>query len=90
MPRNVLTLSLSEEEGGGLLQPPPPFQIFPRTIFAFLLRLPYGQFTHPLSRYPNIYEKNFKFFAVEKVGGWGEGVATSPPSWEGRGGSKNK
>ena len=56
----------------------PPFPIFPRTIFAFLLRLPYGQFTHPLSRHPCIYEKKFsKIFAVEKVGG-GE-VATTPP-----------
>ena len=27
----------------GLLNaPPPPFRIFPRTIFAFLIRLPYG------------------------------------------------
>ena len=65
---------LSQEEGGGgLLQP--PFQIFPRNIFAFLLRLPYGQFTHPMSRYPYIYEKNFsKLFAVKNVGGW-EGMA---------------
>ena len=40
----------------------PPFRIFPRAVFAFLLRLPYGPFTHPLSRYPCIYEKIFKKF----------------------------
>ena len=46
----------------GELLHPPPFWIFPHIIFAFLLRLPYGQFTHPLSRYPCIYDKNFKKF----------------------------
>ena len=60
---------LSQE--GRLLQPP-PFRIFPRTIFAFLLRLPYGQFTHPLSRYPCIYEKIFqKFLPWKKLRGGG-------------------
>ena len=72
--KRVVISPLSQEEGGGLLQS--PFRIFPRTIFAFLLRLPYGQFTHPLSRYPCIYEKKFQTFCREKscgVGGWGGG-----------------
>ena len=55
-----------------LLQTPPPFWIFPRTILTFLLRLPYVQFSHPLSRYPCIYEKKFqkfsKIFALKKLG----------------------
>ena len=56
----------------------PPFRIFPRAVFAFFLRLPFGQLTNPLSRCPSIYEKIFqKFFAVKQVGG--RGVATSPP-----------
>ena len=56
--------------GGGCCNP--PFRIFPRTIFAFMLRLPYGQFTHPLSRYPCIYEKKFqKFLPWKKLGGGG-------------------
>ena len=71
----ILTLSLRR---GGCCNP--PFPIFPRTIFAFLLRLPYGQFTHPLSRHPCIYEKNFqKFLPWKKLGG-GE-VATTPPRY---------
>ena len=54
--------------------------IFPRTIFAFLLKLPYGQFTHPLSRYPCIYEKNFqKFLRWKKFGGGGGGCNSPPP-----------
>ena len=58
---------LSQEGGGGVVATP-SFRIFPRTIFAFLLRLLDGQFTHPLSRYPCIYEKFFKnFFTVKKV-----------------------
>ena len=71
---------------GGLLQPP-QFRIFPRIIFAFLQRLPYGQFTHPLSRYPCIYEKFFQnIFAVKKVRGWGEGgVCNNPLVLRGKG-----
>ena len=61
--------------GGGLLQP--PFRIFPRTIFAFLLRLPYGQFTHPLSRYPCIYAKIFQKFLLWKK--LGVGLQQPPP-----------
>ena len=77
------------QSGGGVVAPP-PFRIFPRTIFAFLLRLPYGQFTYPLSRYPCICEKNFqKFLPWKKLGG-GAAATNPPPSWEGRGGSKNK
>ena len=60
-----------------------PFQIFPRTISAFLLRLTYGQFTHPMSRYPCICENFFQNFSREKsVGGGGGrgGIATNPPS----------
>ena len=68
---------------GGLLQPF-PFRIFPRTIFAFLLRLPYGQFNHPLSRYPCIYEKMLQqFLPWKKLGGGGVGL--HPPSWERKG-----
>ena len=72
----MLTLSLRRWWrcwwGGGVVA------IFPRTIFAFLLRLPYGQFTHPLSRYPCIYEKIFqKFLPCKKLGGGG--VTTTPP-----------
>ena len=63
-----LTLSLRR---GGLLQPP-PFRIFPRAVFAFSLRLPYGPFTHPFSRYPCINEKNFQqFFPRKKLGAGG-------------------
>ena len=66
------SLSLSLRRGGGGYCSPPPFRIFPRTIFAFLLRLPYGQFTHPLSRYPYIYGKNFqKFLPWKNLGGGG-------------------
>ena len=66
------------QEGGGLLQSP-PFRIFPRTIFVYLLRLPYVQFTQPLSRYPCIYEQIFKkFFTVKKVGVWGVATNTRP------------
>ena len=58
---------LSQDGGGGGVVATPSFRIFPRTIFAFLQRLLYGQFTHPLSRYPCIYEKNFqKCFYCEK------------------------
>ena len=59
-----LTLSLRRRGGGGVVATP-PFGFSPRAIFVFLLRLPYGQFTHPLSRYPNFS----KLFAVKKVGG---------------------
>ena len=52
-PRMRTLFNLSQE--GGLLQPPPPFQIFPVAISAFLLRLPFGQFTHPLSKYIPMY-----------------------------------
>ena len=37
---------------------PSPFRIFPRAVFAFSLRLPFGQFTHPFSRYPCIPFRN--------------------------------
>ena len=75
---------LSQEGGEGLLQLP-PFRIFPRTIVAFLLGLPYHQFTHPLSRYPCIYEKKFQnLLPWKKLGGGGR-AATTPPSWEGTG-----
>ena len=59
-----------------------PFGFSLVPVFAFLLRLPYGQFTHPLSRYPCIYEKFFQKFlpwkklgdgGVEVGGGWGGG-----------------
>ena len=49
------------QEGGGLLQPP-PLRIFPRAVFAFSLRLPVGQFTYPLSKYPCFYEKKIQKF----------------------------
>ena len=39
---------LSKEGGGGWV--------------TFLLRFPYGPFTHPLSRYQGIYENNFQKF----------------------------
>ena len=69
---------LSQEEGGGCCNP--PFRIFPCAIFVFLLRLPYGPFTHPSSRYPYIYEKkNPKIFAMKKVGGWGRCNKPPPP-----------
>ena len=73
------------QEGGLFATSPPPFQIFPRTIFAFLQRLPYSQFTHPLSRYPCIYEEIFQKFLPGKSWGVGErgGVATTPPEREG-------
>ena len=62
----VLVLNpLSQERGGGRgAVANTPFRIFPRAVFviAFLLRLPYGPFTHPLSRYPCIYEKIFQKF----------------------------
>ena len=71
-------LTLSLRRGGQLLQP--PFGIFPCTIIAFFLRLSYGQFTQPLSRYPCIYEKNFsKVFAVQNVGGWERGRGCNNP-----------
>ena len=72
-PFRPLTLSL--RRGAAT---PPPFRIFPHTIFAFLLRLPNGQFTHPLSRYSCIYAKNFKNFCHEKS--WGlRGCNNFPP-----------
>ena len=75
-------LTLSLRRGGGCCNP--PFRIFPRAVFAFLLRLPYGPFTHPLSRYPCICEKNFQKFCHEKSWGVGGGVATTPrPEREG-------
>ena len=84
-------LTLSLRRGGQLLQP--PFGIFPCTIIAFFLRLSYGQFTQPLSRYPCIYEKKlFKSFCRAKCWGWerGGGFQQPPSPLEGRGGSKNK
>ena len=57
-----------EGDGGGVLL---PFLIFPRDLFAFLLRLPFGQFTDSLSSYPCIYEINFQNYYLEKR--WGEG-----------------
>ena len=67
--------------GGGVLL---PFQIFPRDLFAFLLRLPFGQFTDSLSSYPCIYEINFQNDYLEKR--WGErggggGMATRLACW---------
>ena len=69
--------TLSKEGGGGGAV---PFRIFPRAVFAFLLRLPYGPFTHPLSRYLCIYKKNFqKFLPWKNLGGEGGGVCNNPP-----------
>ena len=50
-------LSQEGEEGG--VAATPPLRIFPRSTFAFLLRLPYGQFTHRSSRYTCICENIF-------------------------------
>ena len=42
-------------------------------IFAFLLRMPFAQVTHSLSRYPCIsVKKVFKNFCLKKVGGCGD------------------
>ena len=50
---------------------PPPFRFFPCDVLVSWLTLPSSvQFTYPLSRYPSIYEKNSKHFAVVKVVGW--------------------
>ena len=51
--------SLSSLSGGGEVVVTPPFGF---SLVPFLLRLPYGPFTHPLSRYPCIYENNFQKF----------------------------
>ena len=65
----ALTLSLRRGRGG-LLQPPFDFSLV--LFFALLLRLPYGPFTHPLSRYPCIYEKKCqKFLRWKKLVGGG-------------------
>ena len=61
------------QEVGAVATPPPPLRIFSRTIFAFLLSLPFRQYTHPLSRYPCIYEKNFKDFYRDGGCRWGGG-----------------
>ena len=66
--------------------PSPLFRIFSRAIFTFLLGLSFGQFTHPLFKYPCINEKNINF--ALKIVGWG--APTTHTFWEGRGGSKNK
>ena len=80
-PRSLVTsgyMLIEVGRGGGVVA------IFPRTIFAFLLRLPYGQFTHPLSRYPCIYEKIFqKFLRCKKLGGGG--LQQPPPVLRGKG-----
>ena len=57
----VMTLSASafNTRGAGLLQLS-PLQISPCSVFAFWLGLSFSQFTHHLSRYPRIYEKNSK------------------------------
>ena len=47
-------------------------------VFAFLLGLSFGQFAHPLSKYPCINEKKSKNFAVKKVGGSGLQQPTPP------------
>ena len=54
---------LSQE---GVVATPPPFRIFPHAVFAFLLGLPFGQFSYPLYRYPCIYKKKIKIFCREK------------------------
>ena len=75
---------LSQEGGGGIVATPPfGFSLVP---FLQLLRLPYGQFTHPLPRYPciNDEKKISKLFAVKNVGGWGRGCNNPPrPEREG-------
>ena len=75
----ILALSL---RSGGCCKAPPPFRIFPRAVFAFLLGLPFGQYIHPLSRCPCIYEKKLKKNC--RVKSWGEGgvaqqLAPPPP-----------
>ena len=57
--KNMLTLSGG---GGDCCNPPPPFGF---SLVPFLLRLPFGQFPHPLKT----FFKNK--FAVKKVGGRG-------------------
>ena len=59
---------------GDCRNPPPPlfgFSLVP--VFAFLLGFSFGQFAHPLSKYPCINERKSKNFAVKKVGGGGGG-----------------
>ena len=74
-----LTLSLRRE--GGCCNSPFGFSLVP-----FLLRLPYSQFTHPLSRYPCIYEKIFqKFLPWKKLGGRGGGGCDNLPVLRGKG-----
>ena len=73
---------LSQEGGGGGVVAIPPFRIFPRAVSAFLLRLPFGQFTY-LCPDTHVSTKKFsKIFRVKNVGGGGgRGVATTrPPS----------
>ena len=48
------------------------------TLLFANLRLPFGQFTHPLPRYPYIYEKVFKNFSHEKKLGGGGGKRVDP------------
>ena len=72
---STFTLSLIRDGVGGLQTT--PLSEFPSCRFAFLLGLPFGQFTYPLSRYPCIYEKKFKTFCREK--GWVVGDCNNPP-----------
>ena len=69
-----LDVNALSQDGGGWgccsHSPPPLSDFLLVTFFAFLLRLSYGQFTHPLSRYPCIYEKkNQTFLPCKKLGG---------------------
>ena len=75
---------LSQE---GVVATPPPFRIFPHAVFAFLLGLPFGQFSYLLSRYPCIYEKKNQnilpwkklcFFFRGEGGGGGVATASRP------------
>ena len=85
----VLTLSL--RRGAGVVAIPLPFRIFSRAVFAFLLRLPYGPFTHLLSRYPCIFEKNVQKFLPRKKLGGGGGLQQPPrPDREGVAAKINK
>ena len=59
---------LSQEGGGGRVI---ATSLLDFPLVPFLLRLLFGQFTHPLSRYPCIYEKFSKTFAVKNVEGRG-------------------
>ena len=62
LPVRTIRLNPLSQEGGGVVAAPPPFGFSLVPFLAFLLRLPYGQFTHPLSRYPCICEKIFQKF----------------------------